>query len=252
MKRHRLFVVALASLISLGAIVLLGWSVSGSGRAEEGAPILPDPVFPPTPTVAPPPAAQPRVAGAQLAADGFDSPDALTKWEIVDPDGTLPEDRSVWSIVDGALVQNRTAAIGDPSIQETMAMVGNPQWSGYTISADVYDLNNLTFGLVARRQGKSFYRFRIIAAPYDGSPKLALEKVIDGVVTPLATRDGPGYAQRQWHTIAMSVAGSHIRVTLDGALAAEADDTALSSGQAGLYTRALGGIRFDNVSVTAP
>ena len=252
MKRHRLIVVVLASLISLSALVLLGWGASGSGRAEEGAPILEYPQFPPTPTIAPPPAGRPSTAGAPLAAEGFDSPDALARWQIVDPADLLAEDRSVWSVEDGALEQNRTAAAGNPNTYETMALTGDPAWADYTVSASVYDQNNPTFGLVARRQGNSFYRYRIIADQLEATPKQILEKVVDGVATPLFTRDGPGYTRRQWHTIAMSVAGPNIRVTLDGALVAEASDGTLTGGQAGLYTRALGGIRFDDVSVTAP
>ncbi|HJZ49616.1 MAG TPA: family 16 glycoside hydrolase [Roseiflexaceae bacterium] len=252
MKRDRLMVLVLASLISLSVIALLGLNASSSGRAEEGAPILEYPEFPPTPTIGPQPAARPNPAGVLLASENFDSPDALARWEIVDPAGLLPEDRSLWSVEDGVLVQNRTAAAGDPSIQETMALTGDPAWTDYTLSANVYDQNNATFGLVARRQGNSFYRYRIIADQFEATPKQILEKVVDGVATPLATRDSPGYTRRQWHTIAMSVAGPNIRVTLDGTLVAEAGDTTLSSGQAGLYTRALGGIRFDDVTVTAP
>ena len=252
MKRHRSIVVALASLISLSVIALLGLVASGSGRAEEGAPLLEYPEFPPTPTIAPAPAARASVAGVALAAEGFDSPDALARWQIVDPAELLPEDRSVWSVEDGALAQNRTAAAGNPNTFETMALTGDPAWTNYTVSASVYDQNNATFGLVARRQGDSFYRYRIIADQFEATPKQILEKVVDGAATTLVAHDGPGYARRQWHTVALSVAGSTIRVTLDGALVAEATDTALAGGQAGLYTRALGGIRFDDVTVTAP
>ena len=93
---------------------------------------------------------------------------------------------------------------------------------------------------------------RIVEERAEATPKQVLEKVVDGVATPLVALNGPGYTRRQWHTIAMSVAGPSIRVTLDGTLVAEANDTALVGGQAGLYTRALGGIRFDDVTVTAP
>jgi len=48
------------------------------------------------------------------------------------------------------------------------------------------------------------------------------------------------------------VAGSQIRVTLDGKVVAEATDSTLTSGQAGIYTRALGGIRFDDFRVATP
>jgi hypothetical protein len=133
-----------------------------------------------------------------------------------------------------------------------MAITGDPAWTNYTISAKVYDQENATFGLVARRQGDSFYRYRIIASSLSGTPKQVLEKVVNGEATALATLETPGYEQRQWHTVALSVAGSNIRVTLDGAVVMEATDSTLTSGQAGIYTRALGGIRFDDVTVTAP
>jgi hypothetical protein len=251
MIRKRLITLTAATIASLAVIALLGLNASRTGRADEGTPILEYPAFPPTPTIAPPPVSAPNVAGAALATDRFDSPDELARWEIVDPADTLPEDRAIWSVQDGALIQNRTDAAGDPNIHETMALTGDPKWTNYTVSAKVYDQNNVTFGLVARRQGDSFYRYRIIANPFDASPKQILEKVVNGVATPLVTQ-AAGYNQRQWHTVALSVAGPRIRVTLDGELVADATDATLASGQAGLYTRAVGGIRFDDVTVTTP
>ena len=250
MKRQRLLTLVLASLATIALIALFGWNASG--RAEEGSPILKYPDFPPTPTIAQPPTNGPRVAGATLYSEQFDSPDALTKWEFVDEPDLLPEDRGVWVVEDGALVQNRTGNAGNPSTEETMAMTGDVKWTDYTVSMKAYDQNNATFGLVARRQGNSFYRYRIIANGYEAKTKQTLEKVVNGVVTPLATIDSPGYEQRQWHNIALSVAGAQIRVTLDGKVVAEVTDSTLASGQAGLYTRALGGMRFDDFLVAAP
>jgi hypothetical protein len=250
MKRQRLLILVLASLATIALIVLFGWNASG--RAEEGSPILKYPDFPPTPTIAQPPTNGPRVAGATLYSEQFDSPDALTKWEFVDEPDLLPEDRGVWVVEDGALLQNRTGNAGNPSTEETMAMTGDVKWADYTVSMKAYDQNNATFGLVARRQGNSFYRYRIIANGYEAKTKQTLEKVVNGVVTPLATTDSPGYEQRQWHNIALSVAGAQIRVTLDGKVVAEVTDSTLASGQAGLYTRALGGMRFDDFLVAAP
>ncbi len=172
--------------------------------------------------------------------------------QVVDPDDIMPEDQALWAVEDGALVQNRTANANSPNVHETTAMLGNPAWDNYTVSAKVYDENNITFGLVARRQGGSFYRYRVLANDYSDTPKQVLEKVIDGVATPLATKDSPGYDQRQWHTVSLSVVGSKITAILDGKAILEATDTALAKGQAGLYTRAVGGIRFDDVAITRP
>ena len=252
MKRQRLVVLILASLASVVVIALIGLSATRSGRAEEGAPILTYPDITPTVTIAPVPASKPNVAGAPLLSQGFDSAGALRGWEIFDPDAVMPEDKANWEVQDGVLVQAGTGAAHDPNINETMAITGDQAWTDYTISMKVYDQENASFGLIARRQGNSYYRYRIIASSLSGTPKQVLEKVVDGVPTALFTLESPGYEQRQWHTVALSVAGPSLRVTLDGAVVAEATDSTLTSGQAGLYTRALGGIRFDDLTVTAP
>jgi Domain of Unknown Function (DUF1080) len=251
MKRQRLLILVLASLACVAVIALLGFNATRSGRAEEGAPILTYPDITPTATIAPVPASKPNVAGAPLLSDSFDSPGPLAGWEVLDPAGIMPQDQANWEVQDGVLLQAGTGAAHDPNTNETMAITGDRSWSNYTISAKVYDQENAAFGLIARRQGNSFYRYRIIASSLSGTPKQVLEKVVDGVATPLATLQGPGYEQRQWHTVALSVAGANIQVTLDGKVVAEANDASLTSGQAGLYTRALGGIRFDDVTVTA-
>jgi hypothetical protein len=252
MKQQRIVILILAGLLSIVVIVLLGLYRGSSGQAQEGGPILKYPQFPPTPTVSTPPTSKPSVASVRLAESDFSSANALANWQFVDLSEVLPEDQSVWKVEDGALAQDRTAHAGNPSTQETLAVTGDPKWTDYTITTKVYDQNNATFGLVVRRNGNSFYRYRALANPYPDAPKQVLEKVVNGVATPLVKLDKPGYDQRTWHTVSMSVSGSHIRVTLDGTVVAEATDTTLANGQAGLYTLAIGGIRFDDVAITAP
>jgi hypothetical protein len=252
MNRQRIIILMLASLASIAVIAILGFNATRSGRAEEGAPILTYPDITPTATIAPVPPSKPNVAGATLLSQNFDSSNALASWEIIDPPDLMPTDKSSWEIQDGVLLQDGTGAAHSPNTNEAMAITGDPSWTNYSISAKVYDQENATFGLIARRQGNSFYRYRIIANNLSGTPKQVLEKVVDGVATALSTREAPGYEQHQWHTVALSVNGANISVTLDGAVVAEATDPTLTSGQAGLYTRALGGIRFDDVTVTAP
>lgn len=250
MKRQTTW--ALVILGSIAAVALLGWGATRSGRAEEGPPILQSPSFPPTPTIGAPPAAAPGLAGSGLAADSFDSGNSLAQWQVIDQEGALPEQRANWNVQDGALVQNGVGQLNDPVAQDTMAVIGDANWADYVVQAKVYDQNNGMFGLVARQQGNSFYRYRILADRIDATPKQVLEKVIDGVATPLVTLDSPGYKARAWHVIAMQVSGTQIRVTIDGKLVAEATDSALTHGKAGLYTLAVGGIRFDDVSIGAP
>lgn len=252
MKRHRV-----PALVGVGAaivvmIVALGLleSVRGS-RAQEGT-LLHLPTFPPTPTIGQaPPDTQAR-SSKTLFADSFASSTSLSGWSFVDLEDVLPEDKSVWTVQDGQLQQSRTGEAATPSEQETLAVTGKSDWTDYVVSAKVYDFQNATFGLVARRQGNSFYRYRAISDVYEDTPKQVLEKVVNGVATPLATLDGPGYSKRQWHSVTMSVVGSAITVQLDGKQVLTANDSTLTSGQAGLYTRAFGGIRFDDVTIAQP
>ncbi len=255
MKHQRIVMATLAGLSLLVVLGVLAVGLSPRGQAGE----LPEPTsilqYPdrtPTPTVAAQPTQAPSLAGVALFADDFATEASLANWTFVDLEQVLPGTQSVWIVEDGRLVQNRTAEANNPNTREVLAVTGPTSWTDYTITARVYDQGNATFGLVARRQGDSFYRYRIIADSYEATPKQVLEKVVDGVATPLVTVDAPGYEQRRWYTVSLSVIGSTIQVTLDGNIVAQASDPSLTSGQAGLYTRALGDILFDDVVVTAP
>lgn len=264
LKQRRWMMTIVAGVLSLFIIAGLGMSLSSRGIAgeevisDEPTPkVFTYPDEPPTPTLAPRPTDVPRPAATVLFADTFDTPDSLAQWEFVDLDmaevlAHLPDQRSVWVIEDEQLKQDLTARARNPSIQETLAITGSPAWTDYTITAKVYDRQNATFGLVARRQGDSFYRYRVIADKYEATPKHVLEVVVDGVAAPLVEVDIPGYEHYRWYTVALSVVGSTLRVTLDGDVIAEATDTTLTAGQAGLYTRAMGGIFFDDVTIVTP
>ncbi|MEI8165818.1 MAG: hypothetical protein WCG26_05545, partial [Chloroflexales bacterium] len=134
---------------------------------------------------------------------------------------------------------------------ETMAFIGSPAWTNYTVSTRFYDQGNGNAGLVARRQGESFYRLRMLASFFSDTPRLILEKVVNGEATPLATRDVPGYEIHTWYTIALSANGPSLQAFVNGELVLEAKDSALSSGQPGLFTRAVGKLRFGDFVVTS-
>jgi hypothetical protein len=198
------------------------------------------------------------VQNAPLAVASFDSPADFAAFEVVDFDFVLDESRSIWGVADGALRQQNTAAAGNPSIQETAALFGDATWSDYTVRVAFYDENNGTAGLLARYSGSnpataSYYRYRILKDAFEATPKQVLEKVEGGVATTLVEQKGPGFTPRAWHVLALSVVGNRLVVTLDGAVVAEAEDaTPLLAGRAGVYTRAMGGIRFDDLAIIAP
>lgn len=252
MQRYRLSIVAIVGLLALLLIGALSGLGGSSSRAEEGQSALQMPEFPPTPTI--PPVQPPRElagSGPILFADSFANDASLASWQIVDVQPVLPGEESVWRISDGRLIQDRTANAYNPDFRDTMAVTGSASWTNYVVSANLYDSASATMGLVARRQGNSFYRFRMFSNGTEGNRKLVLERVIDGVATELASSPTPGYEHRRWYTVALSVAGSQIAVTIDGATVLQATDTTLVNGQAGVTTIAFGAVSFDNVTVTA-
>jgi hypothetical protein len=259
MKRYRTSTV-LTTIVGALVVVALGVALwqAPQGVAQEQQPILEYPDYPPTPTVGLNPTAPASLQGAPLAQADFADPAALSAWELVDLTFVLAESRALWEVADGRLVQANTAAAGNPSTHETAAITGSGEWTDYTVQVSFYDQNNGTAGLLARYSGAnpqtaSYYRYRILKDSYEATPKQVLERVEGGVATTLAEQVGPGFVEREWHVLALTVAGGKLTVTLDGTLVAEAEDPQpLSAGRAGIYTRAMGGILFDDFSVTAP
>lgn len=245
-----------AGIAGLVVVLLLGLGLSlasqREGQAQAPQPLLPTLPTTPTPTIAPSPTLAPVVASTVLVEDRFAAEDALADWEFVDVGVMLEADRSVWLVEDSSLIQNRTAAAGNPNFYPTMAFTGDPTWTDYTVSVRFYDQGNGNAGLVARRQGESFYRLRLLGDFYTATPKLVLEKVVDGEATTLAAEDGPGFASRTWHTLSLSVVGSQIEARLNDQLLLEAQDSTLASGQPGIFTLPMGNIRFGDFVVTTP
>ncbi|RRR74186.1 MAG: hypothetical protein EI684_07605 [Candidatus Viridilinea halotolerans] len=234
-------------------LVALGLNLSafqGQGQAQQDSPLFPMPDYTATPTIAPSPTAQPILVTDVLLQPDLSDASALDAWVFVDVGVVLAEERSVWQIEEGTLLQNRTAAAGNPNTYETMAFLGDPSWADYTVRARFYDQGNGNAGLVVRREGMNFYRLRLLASMYSDTPKLILEKVIEGEATRLASHDAPGYDLHMWHDMSLRVQGSLLTATLDGVVIFEAEDTTLTSGQPGLFTRAMGQIRFSDVVVT--
>jgi hypothetical protein len=248
---------AVVVLLVAGALGVALWQAP-RGVAQEQQPILEYPDYPPTPTIGQNPTAEAGLQAAPLAQASFDDQAALSAWELVDFEFVLEESRSRWAVAEGRLLQDATNAAGNPSIQETAALTGEPEWADYRVQVSFYDQYNGTAGLVARYQGESaqtasYYRYRILKNEYEAEPKQVLEKVVGGVATSLVELKAPGFEPRQWHVLALTVEGGRLTVTLDGQVVAEAEDAApLAAGRAGIYTRAMGGILFDDFAVVAP
>lgn len=253
MKRYRLSIALTTGLIALLAIFAVGLLTNTGIQAQEEPTLLEYPPSEPTPVVGAANTTKAAPAGgAVLFSDTFEAAKVAPNWEVVDLADTLPDDQAAWTIAEGRLVQDGTTLAGTSNSRETLLVAGDSAWADYVVSVDGYDLYTGNFGVVARRQGNSFYRYQLIAESLPDGPKHVLEKVVNGVPTQLAVLDAPGYTQRQWHNVALSVQGSTIQAYLDGRLILEASDTELAAGQAGLFTRPLAGILFDNATVSRP
>jgi hypothetical protein len=239
-------------LVLLVAVALNLFGLRGQGQAQEMPALFPTIYLTPTPEVPTKPTRPATLSGSLLASPTLRTDADLSSWEFVDVGVLLSDQRSVWNVEDGALLQNRTAAAGNSGTYETMAFIGSPTWSDYTLTTRFYDQGNGNVGLVVRRQGESFYRLRMLANIYSDTPRLVLEKVVAGVATPLATRDIPGHALHTWYELTLQVEGDRLQASLDGRPLIEAQDQTLTSGQPGIYTRAMGRIRFADLRVTNP
>ncbi|MBO9339333.1 MAG: hypothetical protein J7464_11560 [Chloroflexus sp.] len=247
----------LMSSLLLVMVVIIGgfWLALRSGQAEEGRPILQYPPEPPAPTIGPNPTVPANLAtGPQFVAD-FASTDSLTVWQSVELDFVLPEDRANWVIDNGRLRQDFAGELRNSSLAQVTLLAPTTFTDG-VVRVSFYDEFNGIAGVVARYQGEvgyeaSYYVLRLLKREYEATPKYALEKVVDGVVTPLATVEGPGFAPRQWHVIELEVRGNTLTARLDGKLLMQANDAQpLPAGQVGVYTRAIGGILFDDFIVS--
>lgn len=254
----RTAVAAVTGALAAGAVAVALWQAP-QGVAQEQQPLLEYPAYPPTPTVGAPPAVAPAVAGAALFQTSFDTPEALDAWQLVDLEFRLPDGEANWVVTaDGRLEQDETGRTFSPSIHETAALTGASDWQDYTVQVSFYDQTNGTAGLLARYTGDdpttaSYYRYRIIKESFADSPKQVLEKVEQGVAVRLVELPGPGFVERQWNVLALEVVGGELTVRLNGQVVVEASDpTPLPRGQAGIYTRAIGGIFFDDFVVTGP
>lgn len=246
---NRLAILCCLSLLALAALVRYGAQAQATSGATE--PILTYPSSPATPAMGQPPA-QAAPALLSAATPPLTPIDLLAGWQVVDSPPALPGEGGRWVEREGHLAQNGVNPAASLSASET-ALMSPDAYGDVTVSTSFYDERNGTVGLIARESGAGFYRVRLHTDPtYDGEA-LVVEKVVNGAAAPLVLNAGePLYERYSWHTLSLSVRETTIVVTLDGKTVAEVEDAApLPDGHVGLYTRAFGGIAFDQVLVAA-
>jgi hypothetical protein len=243
---------AAIALVAIGALIIgASLIMRGPAQADEGdIPIrMPDPA--PTLTIGPAQTA-PALSAAPLYSNSFASEVTLNALQLVDFDlpAAASENKARWAVSEGNLLQRETVA-RRPATHPIAALAGDSSWADVQVSVSFYSTAGNSAGLIARRNGDTYYRYTIIADEQGGSPKQALVKVVDGVSTTLVEIVAPGYTNNTWHTLSMTLRGGAISVTLDGKIVVEdLDPEPLPGGQAGIATRAMGSIRFDNLIIS--
>jgi hypothetical protein len=250
--KHQYTVLLKRVLLPLATLIIAS-SLAACGAASAGDSTVPIqmPDAPPTAVIGDGPA-NANLSGESLFQTNFANDTALNGLEFVDvgiPQAASKDDKARWVVEEGTLAQRDTNGYR-PSPHQTFVLAGDTSWGDVQVSVSFYGTASNSAGLIARRNGDSYYRYTIIPDANGGSPKQALVKAIDGVETTLVEVIDPGYTLDGWHTLTMRVQGGAITVTLDGVVVVDdLDDAPLAGGQAGIATLAIGGIIFDNLAI---
>ncbi|MEZ5411446.1 MAG: M14 family zinc carboxypeptidase [Acidimicrobiales bacterium] len=178
-------------------------------------------------------------AGATLLTDNFEAGAAAwsplsgsAKWSVV-ADGTQRYQGSA----------NKQSATGE-------RVAGQASWTDYAVEVSTKTTTKRSTsrgpGVLARVvDADNHYRFA-----YTSAGAWAITKVVGGTVTQLATSPATPLAIDTNYVLRAEVKGSSLKLYVNGALVAQATDTALTTGRIGL--RVYGSVtRFDDVMVTA-
>lgn len=149
-----------------------------------------------------------------------------------------------WAVVtDGSKVLQQSNAGSENARQ----FAGDSGWTNYTVQASVKPLSLGSggfAGLLARSTSSTtFYRLALLPGN-----TVQLQAVNSGSVTVLGSASR-SVATGTWYTLAITVNGSTISGTVDGATVATATNASIAKGRIGLQT-AYASANFDNVTVT--
>jgi hypothetical protein len=191
------------------------------------------------------------LAQAVLFSDNF-SDGNMTGWSVVDK-GTISAPSS-WQVVAGEVQQSSN--IYGPDVNAVANRAGTYayynsgaafSWTHYTFSAQLRSTDDDGIGIMFRYVNQNNY-YKIDLDAQRSFRKLF--KVVNGVETTLATAGG-GYTVGANFILKVTVAGSKIRVFIDGndIFGGAITDSALASGSVALYCWGSQSCFFDNVSV---
>ena len=181
--------------------------------------------------------------GNLLLADNFTDGNRVG-WTIVDEGNA--EGPSVWSVVNGALVQssNIGSSVDNGSLG-TYALYTRGSWADYRVKLKMSSSDDDRLGVMFRFQDNdNYYRFSWNRA----SPGRRLSKHENGVYKILAEDTIP-YVSNQIYSVEIIAQGNSLKVNIDGQAVFSVSDSSFSGGAVALYSSHNQGSMFDDVLV---
>ncbi|MBB5866903.1 pectate lyase [Allocatelliglobosispora scoriae] len=150
-----------------------------------------------------------------------------------------------WSVVtDGSPVLRQSGTSSD-----ARSRAGSASWTDYAVTARIKPTavngGNRFVALLARAQSNTNYYYLALRS----NSTVELKKLVGGSSTTLASAPA-AFALGTWHTLALEVAGTSLRGTVDGVSLVTATDAQFASGQIGVATFNAAA-NIDNVLVTS-
>jgi len=213
----------------------------------EGA--LPADQVQPPPTTVPAPA--PSTALSNVQTEGFDTQPA--GWTSVEM-AAMPDQKGSWASEAGKLVAKAPDS-GQQSFEDSIFLAPIATAARANIAVQVYPQGNQVVGIVFRSSKSGYYLFRVFRDGNNAPERRQLQRydAKTGLYTDLiGDKQGKGYELGRWQDLRVELDGDLITCFFDGEKVFEVHDSQYTSGQAGVYTLALGDVIFDNFAVALP
>lgn len=154
-----------------------------------------------------------------------------------------------WATRDGRL-QQWGDANGEPVEDASVLARQDVSLSNGRVEAQIFPTAGEAVGLVFRGSEAGYYRLDLYPNLPNKSPKALLYKMTTDSRVKVAETEASawkGYTNNAWQLVTIDLAGSSIRVSIDGTQVLTANDGSLTAGWAGVWTLANFGAQFDNV-----
>ncbi len=214
----------------------------------EGA--LPPTQVPPPPATIPAPAAAPSTALSNIQSESFDT--LPSGWTSPDT-AAMPDQKGGWASEAGKLVAKQPDS-GQQSFDESIFLDPIATGARANVAVQVYPQGNQVVGIVFRSTKSGYYLFRVFRDGNNTPDHRQLQRydASTGKYTTLIGDQGKGYALGSWQDLRVELNGDLITCFFQGEKVFEVHDSQFTSGQAGVYTLALGDVIFDNFTVALP